>query len=110
MAPATGPLGADTGRLTNPNFDPFTEELDRIQRALRRSDTDHPGLVGEPYADIDEIVANLPKAGLGADLIKLLGAVPQGYQDDLRKLGQILATVEATNADLAGGVNNSRHS
>ncbi|QDY08122.1 hypothetical protein FJK98_13940 [Micromonospora sp. HM134] len=109
MAPAEGPIGADTGRLTNPNFDPFTEELDRVQQALRRSDTDSPGLVGAPYADIDEIVANLPKASLGADLIRLLGAVPQGYQEDLRELGQLLASVEATNADISGGVNTGRH-
>ncbi|MEV4844662.1 hypothetical protein AB0K20_15790 [Micromonospora matsumotoense] len=109
MAPAEGPIGADTGRLTNPNFAPFTEELDRVQRALRSSDTDNPGLAGAPYADIDEIVANLPKASLGADLIRLLGAVPEGYQEDLRELGQLLASVEATNADISGGVNNGRH-
>ncbi|MEV6710322.1 hypothetical protein [Micromonospora wenchangensis] len=109
MPAAEGPIGADTGRLTNPNFDPFTEELDRVQQTLRRADSESPGLVGAPYADIDELVANLPKASLGADLIKLLGAVPQGYQEDLRKLGQILASVEATNADISGGVNTGRH-
>ncbi|WFE65276.1 hypothetical protein [Micromonospora sp. WMMD714] len=109
MPPAEGLIGADTGRLTNPNFDPFTEELDRVQQALRRSDTDHPGLVGEPYADIDEIVANLPKASVGADLIRLLGAVPQGYQEDLHELGRLLASMEATNADISGGVNSGRH-